>query len=309
MEALHLSRVRHIPIAQQVPYTVTLTATNAAGSNTLTRTGYIKVNTTTVAPVASFTGTPTSGVAPLLVTFTDTSTNAPTSWAWNFGDGSTSSVKSPSHTYSTAGTYTVTLTATNAAGSNTLTRTGYVKVNTTPVAPVASFTGTPTSGVAPLLVTFTDTSTNSPTSWAWNFGDGSTSSVKSPSHTYTQQVTYTVTLTATNAAGSNTLTRTGYVKVNTTPVAPVASFTGTPTSGVAPLLVTFTDTSTNAPTSWVWNFGDGSSSTVQNPTHTYTTVGFYTVTLTVRNAQGSNQVIKKNFIRVQGNKVSKVGLK
>ena len=138
---------------------------------------------------------------------------------------------------------------------------------------------------------------------------GAASSVKNPSHTYSTAGTYTVTLTATNAAGSNTLTRTGYIKVNTTPLAPVASFTGTPTSGVAPLLVTFTDTSTNSPTSWSWNFGDGSSSSLQNPSHTYTTVGFYTVTLTVRNAQGSDQIIKKNFIRVQGNKVSKVGLK
>jgi PKD repeat protein len=70
------------------------------------------------APVASFTASPTSGVAPLAVQFTDTSTGSPTSWAWNFGDGATATTQNPSHTFSTAGTYTVTLTATNAGGTS-----------------------------------------------------------------------------------------------------------------------------------------------------------------------------------------------
>jgi C1A family cysteine protease/uncharacterized membrane protein len=79
-------------------------------------------------PVANFAGAPTSGTAPLTVTFTDSSTGSPTSWNWNFGDGSTSTAKNPSHTYTSAGTYTVSLNATNSAGSNTLTRTGYITV-------------------------------------------------------------------------------------------------------------------------------------------------------------------------------------
>ena len=226
-------------------------------------------NQETNSPVASFTGTPTSGSAPLTVAFTDASTNSPTSWYWTFGDGSTSTTKSPSHTYTTAGTYTVTLKATNTGGSNTLTRTGYISVTTPAVAPVASFTGTPTSGSAPLTVAFTDASTNSPTSWYWTFGDGSTSTTKSPSHTYTTAGTYTVTLKATNTGGSNTLTRTGYISVTTAAPAPVASFTGTPTSGSAPLTVAFTDASTNSPTSWYWTFGDGSTSTTEPVPHLY----------------------------------------
>jgi PKD repeat protein len=82
------------------------------------------------APVANFTGTPTSGTAPLAVAFTDTSTNSPTSWAWDFdGNGTTdSTVQHPTHTYSAAGTYTVRLTATNSAGSHTVTKTGYITV-------------------------------------------------------------------------------------------------------------------------------------------------------------------------------------
>jgi len=83
-------------------------------------------------PTAGFTGTPLSGTEPLAVTFTDSSTNTPTSWAWDFGDGGTSTAQNPTHTYTTAGTFTVALTATNSAGSNTLTRTGYVTVSDQP---------------------------------------------------------------------------------------------------------------------------------------------------------------------------------
>jgi PKD repeat protein len=86
------------------------------------------------APVAGFTGTPTSGTAPLTVIFTDSSTNTPTSWLWNFGDSSSvnATQQNPVHTYASAGTYTVALTATNAAGSNTATRTNYITV-TSPI--------------------------------------------------------------------------------------------------------------------------------------------------------------------------------
>jgi hypothetical protein len=82
-------------------------------------------------PVADFTGTPTSGTATLAVTFTDASTNTPTSWAWDFGDGGTSTSQNPTHNYTTGGTYTVALTATNTAGSNTKTRTAYITVGET----------------------------------------------------------------------------------------------------------------------------------------------------------------------------------
>ena len=166
-----------------------------------------------VAPVASFTGTPTSGTAPLTVNFTDASTGSPTSWSWTFGDGGTSTAQNPSRTYTAAGTYTVALTVANAAGNNTLTRTGYITVTAAGSAPVASFTGTPTTGTAPLAVTFTDASTGSPTSWSWTFGDGGTSTAQNPSHTYAAAGTYTVALTATNAFGNNTMTRTGYITV------------------------------------------------------------------------------------------------
>ena len=149
------------------------------------------------------------------------------------------------------------------------------------VTPVANFTANTTSGNAPETVQFTDTSSNSPTTWNWNFGDGGSSTLQNPTYTYTTPGTYNVTLTSGNSAGNNTITQTNYITVNTP--APVANFTANTTSGTNPLNVQFTDTSSNSPTSWLWNFGDGGSSTLQNPTYTYNTPGKYTVTLTATN--------------------------
>jgi PKD repeat protein len=166
-------------------------------------------------PSASFTASPTQGAAPLEVDFTDTSRGAPTSWAWDFGDGATGTTQHPSHTYTSAGTYTVTLRATNAAGSDTAAVAVVVEpTGPGPVPPpTASFTVSPRRGIVPLTTTFTDTSTGSPTSWAWDFGDGTTATTQNPSHTYASVGTYTVTLRATNASGAGTTTKVGAVLV------------------------------------------------------------------------------------------------
>jgi serine protease len=270
-------------------YTVSLTATNEYGSDTETKTGYITVSGP---PTADFSGSPTSGEVPLTVNFTNLSTGA-TSYSWGFGDNGSSTQANPSHTYTEAGTYTVTLTATNSCGSDVETKTDYITVTCTP--PTANFSGSPTSGEVPLTVNFTDLSTGA-TSWSWDFGDEGTSSQQNPSHQYTEAGTYTVTLTATNSCGSDVETKTDYITVTCTP--PVADFTGSPTSGNAPLTVSFTDLSTGA-TSWSWDFGDGiGTSAVQNPTYEYTSVGTYTVTLTVTNDCGSDIETKTDYIQV-----------
>ena len=235
-------------------------------------------------PTANFSFSPSGGVVPVTVTFTDLSTNDPTSWAWNFGDGSTSSAQNPVHTYTESGTFTVSLTVANASGSDTLTMSGAIVVD--PDVPVADFSFSPTSGVVPLTVSFTDQSQNVPTSWAWDFGDGSTSNLQSPTHTYTESGSYTVSLTVSNAAGTDSHTITGAIQVN--PDVPVADFSFSASNGVVPLAVSFTDQSQNVPTSWAWDFGDGSTSNLQNPAHTYTESGTYTVSLTVSNAAGSD---------------------
>ena len=276
-------------------YTVTLTVSNPYDSDTETKTNYIYVTESCVSPVANFTGTPREGCASLTVNFTDQSTNNPTSWSWSFGDGGTSTQRNPSHTYTNPGAYTVSLTVTNSCGSDTETKTNYITVLPEPI---ADFVGTPTKGDAPLTVQFTDNSTGNPTSWSWGFGDGGTSTQRNPSHPYTNPGKYTVSLTVTNDCGSDTETKTDYIEVTEAGQSPVADFEGNPTQGCAPLTVQFTDQSTGEPTSWSWTFGDGGTSTAQNPSHTYNNPGKYTVSLTASNQFGSDTEEKADYITV-----------
>lgn len=255
-------------------------------------------------PVAAFSGTPLSGKAPLTVVFTDASTNFPDTWNWSFGDGAFSTLQNPTHTYLAQGNYSVSLTVSNDAGSNTLTKTGYVNVSQMNP-PVANFTATPRMGGAPLTVSFTDTSTNSPTSWNWTFVHAygylnhGYSSAQNPVFTFPGAGNYSVQLTASNAGGSNTLLREGYIFVY---VPVVANFTTTnATTGPKPLTVWFTDLSSGSPTSWYWEFGDiatVNTSTVQNPGHTYDTVGVYSVNLSVANAYSTSYLLRQNYINV-----------
>jgi beta propeller repeat protein len=168
----------------------------------------------------------------------------------------------------------------------------------TPVPPVANFAASPVSGKAPLKVTFTDKSTGSPTSWKWSFGDGTYSTTKNPTHTYSEAGKYTVSLTVKNDAGSNTTAEKNYINVATLK-APIAAFSASIRSGKAPLKVQFTDKSVNSPTSWKWSFGDGTYSTAKNPVHKYSKVGKYTVSLTVKNAKGSNTKNISGYITVK----------
>ena len=170
-----------------------------------------------VSPLADFSANQTSGIAPLAVLFTDNSTNTPTSWNWSFGDGNYSTLQNPVHTYAFTGTFTVSLNATNSAGSNISTRSNYITVTSSIIPPAASFIGTPTTGTVPLTVQFTDTSNGSPMSWNWSFGDGNYSTLQNPSHTYFATGTYTVSLNAANSAGSNTISRVNYITVSATP--------------------------------------------------------------------------------------------
>ncbi|MFA5213044.1 MAG: kelch repeat-containing protein, partial [Methanoregula sp.] len=223
------------------------------------------------APMASFSATNTSvainsssqgwaGVAPFTMVFNDTSTNYPAGWAWGRNNLTVtaweqfSTINNATQTF-VAGNWSVNLTVINSGGAG-ISGITWVNVSESTPAPVANFTGTPTSGTAPLTVTFTDTSTNTPTSWSWAFGDSNltNATVQNPVHTYSAAGTYTVSLNATNAGGSNVSVRTGYITVRVP--APVPDFSANITSGPVPLLVSFTDLSTQTPTGWAWFFGD-----------------------------------------------------
>ncbi|MDD3019779.1 MAG: PKD domain-containing protein, partial [Alphaproteobacteria bacterium] len=262
-------------------WSVNLTATNAAGSNTSALT-YINV-TTSAAPVAAFTSNVSSGVFNLPVQFNDTSTGSPTSWSWNFGDGGTSSIQNVTHTYTTGGNFTVTLNATNSGGYSIA--TNYINVyNQT----TSDFTANTTSGVIPLAVQFTDNSANA-TSWNWTFGDGNVSTLQSPIYIYSSAGVYSVNHSATNAYWTNWTNKTDYITATPPVITPVASFTSNVSSGHPPLPVQFNDTSSNVPTSWLWTFPDDSStSTDQNPIHTFTTVGNWSISLKATNIAGNN---------------------
>ena len=276
---------------------------NAAGSVT---SNPASLTVTPEAPIAGFTFDPSSGDAPLTVSFTDISSGEIDSWDWNFGDGGTSSAQSPSHTYTATGSYTVTLTLAGPGGSDATTCSDCVTVTEPPPpppeAPIADFTFNPPSGDAPLTVDFVDLSTGAIDSWDWNFGDGGTSSEQNPSYTYTAAGNYTVTLTVTNTSASDTVTCNDCITVTEPPppppVAPIADFTFNPSSGEAPLAVSFTDISGGAIDSWNWNFGDGDTSSAQSPSHTYTAAGNYTVTLTVTGPGGSDTVNCFNCIAI-----------
>ena len=166
-------------------------------------------------------------------------------------------------------------------------------------APEANFSASPTSGPASLTVKFTDTSAGNITSWLWNFGDGSTSPAQNPVKVYAKSGTYTVSLTVNGPGGENTATKTDYISVTSSALAPVANFSASPTSGPAPLEVIFTNSSTNA-TSYSWDFnGDGTTdTTAQNPAHTYTTAGTYTVSLTARGSDGTDTKTNSDYIAV-----------
>jgi PKD repeat protein len=244
--------------------------------------------------IANFSASPTAGMVPLTVTFTDLSGGSPDAWAWDFGDGTISSDSNPVHVYAEPGTYTVNLTILAGASVNSTTKTGLIRaVPQGP--PSANFSAVPLVGPAPLAVTFTDTSGGFPTSWSWAFGDGNVSTDPDPQHVYAVPGTYGVNLTVTNPYGNDTVRRPALVSVT----APLlrADFSANVTAGMVPFAVRFADESSGNVTSWSWAFGDGNVSTDPDPVHVYEVPGTYTVNLSVADPYSRHTISKAGFIR------------
>ena len=237
------------------------------------------------------------------VTYTDLSTGNPTSWNWTFEGGTPSTYSGQTPTaisYNTLGTYDVTLVVSDGTNTETELKSDYITVNNPE--PVADFMGNPTEGNFPLTVSFTDQSVNTVDTWSWTFGDGGTSTDQNPVYTYNEAGTYDVSLTVTGPGGSNTNEKIGYINVNYPE--PVADFEGIPTEGIMPLTVSFTDISTDTVNSWSWTFGDGGTSTEQNPVYEYSAAGNYTVSLTVSGPGGSSTNEKSNYITVNAGEIT-----
>ncbi len=270
--------------------------------------------TDTTALSAAIAAAPLNGTAPLTVSFNaGSSTGSITSTQWDFGDGTTGTGTTTSHVFNTAGNYTVTL---NVADSHGLTSTANVAVSVAsapvtepapdPVSepvpaapPSAVISSTTGAGPAPLQVTFDGSGSKAASGasiagYSWSFGDGTSATGATAAHSYTAAGTYTATLTVTDTQGltnsaSTPIVVTAPVVIENKP--PTAAATATPTSGTAPLTVSF-DGSASADSdgsiaTYLWTFGDGSTATGKTASHTYTGAGDYTAILQVTDDQGA----------------------
>ena len=250
-------------------------------------------------PTATFTATPMTGPAPLTVLFDASASTDPNDdpleYAWDFGDGSSGDVVSGFHTYSTPGEYEVELVVTDAYGETSIMTRAILVTAPENEVPTAAFSATPTTGQAPLTVTFNASASADPdgtiASYAWQFGDGGSATGVTALHTFTSQGAYVVQLTVEDDGGE-TDSATAAILV-TTPgnQVPVASFTADPISGFYPFDVEFDASASYDPdgsiVAYQWDFGDGDSGSGETTTHTYDGFGTFTVVLTVIDNSGA----------------------
>jgi len=251
---------------------------------------------------AVFSTNPSSGQAPLPVTFDGTSSTGDiTSYAWNFGDGSGTTGQTVQHEYTNAGNYTARLTITDNQG-NSESATANITVTKATAhnhSPVASIVVNPGNGQSPLTVQF-DASGSSDQdgdalTYRWAFGDGSEGSGQRTEHTYYTTGTINATLTVTDTHNA-TSTASVPILVSAPPVDdqdPLAVITMSPSSSIIANTPCWLSGSQSTPsdkdeiiTSYHWDFGDGSDESGKNVTHVYSTPGTYTVTLTVQDSSG-----------------------
>ncbi len=254
----------------------------------------VSVTTTSIQPDTAAAGSALTANAGSAVSFNQATATGtgPLKYAWSFGDGTTATgTLNATHTYATAGTYSAQLTVTDALGIP-ITSTVSVAVNGTGTsAPIVS-AGSPITDNADTSVTFsqaTETGGTAPFAYSWNFGDGTTATGSlNPSHTYMNPGSYTATVTVTDA---NKLTSSSSLAVTVKDVAP--SVTIADPTGTVGTPVSFSATATSlspavetAGFTYAWTFGDGGTSTGATPTHTYTTAGTYTATVTAKDEYG-----------------------
>ncbi len=278
------------------PFIVTETATDSSSSSqTVTVSQTVTIQPTPLS--TSFTFLPATPIASSPVAFSAVTTGgtSPYTINWDFGDGTTGTGSTATHAYSTAGTFTVILTA-NDSGSPRQTASSQLSITVAspPSTLTAIFTYSPSSPQVGQPITFS-ASTNggtAPYTFGWSLGDGSVTSGSIVTHTYSSAGTFNVVLT-TEDAGSpqQTATFQQSITVSSPPPPPLtASFTYSPASLQVGQQVTFSGTASGgtAPYSFAWSFGDGGLSTVNPTSHSYSTPGSFTVTLTATDSDGVN---------------------
>ena len=243
----------------------------------------------------------TRACAPKQISFTDLSTitsGSITYWNWDFGNGGFSNLKNPSRVYATPGVYTVTLTVSDGIDTCTITKTTYLTLFKSPVADFSTVT---ISKCIPVEVNFTDKSTlgDAPIkTYKWDFGDLSPpGSGKNANHKYKFPGTYSIVFTVVDTNGCASTSKPFNVPVG----APKANFTGTPrVDCLPPLKTTFNNLSTSRnPTTYLWLFGDGKTSTSKNPTNNYTKSGSFDVKLIVTDKYGCMDTsTRKKYVNI-----------
>ncbi len=265
-------------------YKIKMTATNDCGTDVSPEISINVIPNTAVAELV-VNANEQQGCAPHTVNFINNSSGA-ISYTYDYGDGSPVepyiSNQNVVHKFTRGGTFTVTLTAFNNCGGSKSTTENITVYDQ----PTAVFDADQKLGCPGMAVQFRNNSVGA-ISYVWDFGDGSTSTAFEPNHTYTgAQEYYTVTLTAVNSLGCpGTSQQIQFIHIVPPPV---ATFNVLPSTliSIPNYTFKFEDESTGTPDQWQWTFGDGGTSNIKNPSHTYPDTGSYKVTLRVTNQQG-----------------------
>ncbi|MFK7951168.1 MAG: PKD domain-containing protein, partial [Saprospiraceae bacterium] len=240
---------------------------------------------------------PNTACATEAIQFNGSSSGTVTSWAWNFGDGNTSNIQNPIHTYANPGCFTPSLTVTIDSCSFTTVFDTCIIINPKPSGTFSSLEDFETCN-QPHTMSFTSTVIGTLTPiYAWDFGDGTTSSDQNPTKTWTDAGSYPISLAVSSPQGCISSIIRDTVIIDSIEV----SFNSNIVGGCEPIVVQFFDNSTSftGVTGWLWRFGDGNTSTQQNPTHTYLSSGTYDVELVIMTAQGcSDSLMLPGYINV-----------
>ncbi len=267
-------------------YLVSLTVTNSVGDESIQTTEITIVpETVLIPPQADFAFDRNTIEEGESVRFESRTVGDADLLEWDFGDGDSSIGPEATHTYDTAGTYTVTLTASNPAGETSTSTTITVLDGVEP--PTAVIAALPTSIVNGQFVSLRSASLNEPTRLSWDFGDGNRGSGQSVQHQWADPGTYRVRLTAENSEGSDSTFVDVTVARRIDP--PVSQFTQSATEVLVGERVTFTNLSLNDPTKLIWNFGDDTTANGQTTTKSWSQPGRYRVTLRATNDAGTNR--------------------